>query len=39
MKLHTAAVNTFIKIQEECPEFREVHFYTEPTEWEEDNDE
>ena len=39
MKLHTAAVNTFVKIQEECPEFREVHFYTEPTEWEEDENE
>lgn len=38
MKLHTAAVNTFVKIQEECPEFREVHFYTEPTEWDEDSD-
>ena len=38
MKLHTAAVNTFVKIQEECPEFREVHFYTEPTEWENDSD-
>ena len=39
MKLHTAAVNTFVKIQEECPEFREVHFYTEPTEWENDGEE
>lgn len=39
MKLHMAAVNTFVKIQEECPEFREVHFYTEPTEWEEDEEE
>ena len=39
MKLHTAAVNTFVKIQEECPEFREVHFYTEPTEWEDDEEE
>ena len=39
MKLHTAAVNTFVKIQEECPEFREVHFYTEPTEWEDDGEE
>lgn len=39
MKLHAAAVNTFVKIQEECPEFREVHFYTEPTEWEEDETE
>ena len=39
MELHTAAVNTFVKIQEECPEFREVHFYTEPTEWEDDEEE
>ena len=38
MKLHTAAVNTFVKIQEECPEFREVHFYTEPTEWEDEDE-
>ena len=38
MELHTAAVNTFVKIQEECPEFREVHFYTEPTEWEDEDD-
>lgn len=37
MKLHTAAVNTFVNIQEECPEFREVHFYTETTEWEDDD--
>ena len=29
----------FVKFTEAHPEFKEMHFYTEPTEWEEDDDE
>ena len=29
----------FVKFTEAHPEFKEMHFYTEPTEWEEDNEE
>ena len=29
----------FLDFTKEHPEFKEMHFYTEPTEWEEDNDE
>ena len=36
--LNTAAVNYFWQIHNEHPEFREVRFYTEPTEWESDGE-
>ena len=29
----------FVKFTEAHPEFKEMHFYTEPTEWEDDNEE
>lgn len=34
-----ASLQEFMDFTKEHPEFKEMHFYTEPTEWEEDNDE
>lgn len=39
LELNAAAVDYYGKIHKEHPEFKEVHFYTEPTEWEDDETE
>ena len=38
LPLQKATVDYFAKIQEECPDIKEVHFFTEPNEWESDSE-